>query len=62
MLGLSKEEVVDILQQLCAQDMDFELCLWSGTDTFLFITRDDYHDFSHSLEVKGKISVEDGYI
>ncbi|KAG2194655.1 hypothetical protein INT47_002339 [Mucor saturninus] len=62
LLGLSKEEVVDILQQLCAQDMEFELCLWSGTDTFLFITRDDYNDFSQSLKGKGKISVEDGYI
>lgn len=62
LLGLSKEEVVDILQQLCAQDMEFELCLWSGTDTFLFITRDDYNDFSQNLKGKGKISVEDGYI
>lgn len=61
-MGLTKEEVVDILQQLCAQDVDFELCLWSGTDTFLFITRDDYDEFAQSMKGKGKISIHEGYI
>lgn len=62
LIGLSKEEVIDILKQLCAQDIDFELCLWSGTDTFLFIIRDDYDQFKQNLKGKGKVSIEDASI
>jgi len=51
--------VIDMLQQLCDQDDEFELCLWSGTDTFLFITRDDYAHFNEQFKAKGKMSIHD---
>ncbi|KAL7317875.1 hypothetical protein PS15m_004173 [Mucor circinelloides] len=58
-MGLSQQEVIDMLQQLCDQDDEFELCLWSGTDTFLFITRDDYAHFNEQFKAKGKMSIHD---
>lgn len=48
-----------MLQQLCDQDDEFELCLWSGTDTFLFITRDDYAHFNEQFKAKGKMPIHD---
>lgn len=54
--------MVDILNQLCSQDVEFELCLWSGTDTFLFITTEDYSHFKQLLKGKGKMSIHDACI
>jgi hypothetical protein len=52
--------MIDILQELCIRDIEFELCLWSGTDdTFLFITTQDYVEFNQNLKQKGKISIHD---
>lgn len=61
-IGLSPEEVVDILNQLCLDDTEFELCLWPDTDTFLFITRDDYIEFQKRLKGKGKMSIHEATI
>jgi hypothetical protein len=52
--------VVDILKELCLKDDEFELCLWSETDTFLFITKQDYIHFNQDLKAKGKISIHEG--
>ncbi|KAI8639012.1 hypothetical protein BD408DRAFT_422130 [Parasitella parasitica] len=61
-MGLSQEEAVDILKQLCDQDVEFELCLWSGTDTFLFITQKDYSEFDGHFKTKGKMSIHDAVL
>ncbi|KAK4520288.1 uncharacterized protein ATC70_008421 [Mucor velutinosus] len=58
-MGLSQEEVIDMLKQSCDQDDEFELCLWSGTDTFLFITREDYEHFNEQFSSRGKQSIHD---
>ncbi|CEP07806.1 hypothetical protein [Parasitella parasitica] len=60
--GLSQEEVVDILKKLCNQDDEFELCLWSGTDAFLFITQKDYTEFNQLFKTKGKMSIHDAVL
>lgn len=51
--------MVDILKQLCDADDEFKLCLWSGTDTFLFITEKDYTEFNEQFKNKGKMSIHD---
>ncbi|KAI7907149.1 uncharacterized protein BX663DRAFT_548226 [Cokeromyces recurvatus] len=61
-LGLSKEDTVSILKQLCKEDVEFELCLWSGTDTFLFITEEDYVQFNQTIKQKGIMSIHEGII
>lgn len=62
-MGLTNEQVIDILNQLCRQNtQEFELCLWSGTNTFLYITREDYRQFEKDLKEKGKVSLKDNFI
>lgn len=59
LIGLTEEEVVEILKKLCDMDNEFELCLWSGTDTFLFITQQDYNQLEQKLYEKGKMSIHE---
>ncbi|KAI9469781.1 MAG: hypothetical protein EXX96DRAFT_381177 [Benjaminiella poitrasii] len=62
MVGITNEETVAILKQLCKEDTEFELCLWSGTDTFLFITEEDYVQFNQTIKQKGIISIHEDNI
>ncbi|KAI8371958.1 hypothetical protein EDC96DRAFT_423425, partial [Choanephora cucurbitarum] len=57
-VGLSKEDVIDILKQLCAQDDEFNLSLWSGEDMFLFVTPEDYKRLNQLFRDQGKLSVQ----
>jgi predicted HTH transcriptional regulator len=59
--GLSAENIIYILSQLCKHDPEFELSLWSGNQ-FLYVTRSDYRQFEEDLKKEGKISVHQGKV
>ncbi|KAG0784156.1 hypothetical protein G6F57_012854 [Rhizopus arrhizus] len=60
-MGLNNEDTEYILKQLCKDDPEFDLCLWSGNQ-FLFVTRNDYEKFNQDLKEKGKISIHEGKV
>ncbi|KAI8991214.1 hypothetical protein BDF20DRAFT_30116 [Mycotypha africana] len=61
-MKLSAKDIADILKQLCDQDSDFSLSLWSADDQqFLFVTEEDYVHFEKELLQKkgGRISIHE---
>ncbi|KAI8885174.1 hypothetical protein K501DRAFT_332181 [Backusella circina FSU 941] len=60
-LGISVEDVVFVLNELCSTNSHYALSLWSDTNTFLFVTKEDYKTFENLLKDKGRLSIHDAF-